>query len=101
MSKVKAEFVSEWEEGNVYSDCMIDLSNGLVTDIVVSNEGEDYEYLVQEKVIVSLPDNAILEYIVEANKNNDYELSEDDIIDLREQLEDIASIENYNFPSRI
>lgn len=47
---VPAIFVSNWEEGSVESPCDVELDTLKIVNIVASDEGEDFEHLINEEV---------------------------------------------------
>jgi len=46
------KFESVWEEGTVVTDAKLNLTSGIVFDIVRSAQGEDYEALVREQIVI-------------------------------------------------
>ena len=48
MASQKVEYRSVWEEGVVSTYAQLNLNTGEVTDIETSDEGENYEHLVEE-----------------------------------------------------
>lgn len=62
-------FVSQWEEGEVPSAALLNLNTGSVSDIAVSDEGENYEILVREYI---RPMAGIIEADVEISHDGEY-----------------------------
>lgn len=69
--KVPVRFVSSWEEGDVKSSALLNLSSGEVTDIETSNDGESehYESLIREYITVADGD---INAKVELQPNDEY-----------------------------
>lgn len=65
--KILVEFNSNWEEGTVTSEAQLNLETGEITDIVVSDEGVEFEHLLSETI-----EAGGLTATVEANENGDY-----------------------------
>lgn len=82
-TKVPVRFVSSWEEGEVETAAMLDISSGEVSDIETSNDGESehYESLIKEYIAVA--DGSIAAK-VELAPNDEYRVaSADDLEQLR------------------
>ncbi len=56
----KGQYISEWEEGDVVSECFIDLVRGEIVHIETSDEGADYEHHIQDQVQVDVDDKYII-----------------------------------------
>mgnify|MGYP000607372462 CR=1 FL=1 len=52
VSLIDAEYVSEWEEGDIYSFCQIDEDNLAVTNIEVKDC--DFQHLIAERIDITL-----------------------------------------------
>ena len=70
---INALFESVWEEGSVVSNCKLDLDTGEIFDIDVSDDGCDFEYLIDSFLIFEDVEYGISEgggefdYYLEAN----------------------------------
>ena len=49
---LKVDFESEWAEGTVITAAKLDLATGKVFDIEQSEDGENYETLLAENIVV-------------------------------------------------
>lgn len=68
---IPAIFRSVWEEGTVESPCDIDTETFEVFDIITVNEGEQFEHLIRQEVLVKVGQDEYEPFLVE--ENNEYE----------------------------
>ena len=65
---VEVEFVSYWIEGDIYTTATLDTELGVVSNIVVSDNGAEYETLISQGIIIKSKDGH--ESIISVNDSN-------------------------------
>jgi hypothetical protein len=64
--KFSGTYISEWEEGDVFSPVVVTAVDGELTlAIEVSDEGESYEHLLGERVELTQPNGEIFTLKIE------------------------------------
>lgn len=72
MSKINVTFQSVWHEGIIESDAKFDVIKNEVLNIKKSNEGVEFEHLIDEYMIY----NDII-YPLELNSDNEYYMTDE------------------------
>jgi len=78
---IAVQFESRWEEGDVTTAGTLDLDTGIVTDIETSDEGDDYEHLIGEYVLVG-----DREIAVELGPDDNYRMDEATLVSIKVEL---------------
>jgi len=82
--KVKAIYRSNWNEGTVETECMLDVETGVVSDIQTANYGADYEHLITEEVVVFAGSEMAFE--VEQHDGDEYIIGDENEIAKLQEL---------------
>lgn len=72
-NQIKVLYISQWEEGNIESDAVLDLNTGMIVDI---SDGHDnnYDNHIKDVIQIGADRLGLLEADVDADANNDYRI---------------------------
>lgn len=74
---IPAIFRSVWEEGTVESPCDVDTETLEVFDIITADEGEHFEHLVRQEVLVKVGQDEYEPFPVEEDDEYEYVVDPD------------------------
>lgn len=73
-TQIKILYISQWEEGNVETNAILDLVTGIISDIGDTNEGINYEYHIKDVGQISAFPVVNYEFNIECNADNEYQV---------------------------
>jgi len=74
-SLIHVGYTSCWEEGDIHTSALLNIQTGEITEIVMSEDGAEYETLIMEKISINGST-----YIVETDANEfEYCIPEDEL----------------------